>query len=146
MTKLQHDYDESLANCAQLTQTLDVQNEEIATLKTQQQTESREEFENTHKEQVSALENELKIATKRFEDQTIELSSEINRLQQLLDEQMNKSNQYEEELKEKYSQLDNQRLQIQTSQEMEVCSKVNLLVIYFLCRLNVIHIERKLKH
>jgi hypothetical protein len=146
LTKLQHDYDESLANCAQLTQTLDVQNEEIATLKTQQQTESREEFENTHKEQVSALENELKIATKRFEDQTIELSSEINRLQQLLDEQMNKSNQYEEELKEKYSQLDNQRLQIQTSQEMEVCSKVNLLVIYFLCRLNVIHIERKLKH
>ncbi len=146
MTKLQHDYDESLANCAQLTQTLDAQNEEIATLKTQQQTESREEFENTHKEQVSALENELKIATKRFEDQTIELSSEINRLQQLLDEQMNKSNQYEEELKEKYSQLDNQRLQIQTSQEMEVCSKVNLLVIYFLCRLNVIHIERKLKH
>jgi chromosome segregation ATPase len=146
LTKLQHDYDESLANCAQLTQTLDAQNEEIATLKTQQQTESREEFENTHKEQVSALENELKIATKRFEDQTIELSSEINRLQQLLDEQMNKSNQYEEELKEKYSQLDNQRLQIQTSQEMEVCSKVNLLVIYFLCRLNVIHIERKLKH
>jgi len=146
LTKLQHDYDESLANCAQLTQTLDAQNEEIATLKTQQRTESREELENTHKEQVSALENELKIATKRFEDQTIELSSEINRLQQLLDEQMNKSNQYEEELKEKYSQLDNQRLQIQTSQEMEVCSKVNLLVIYSLCRLNVIHIERKLKH
>jgi chromosome segregation ATPase len=143
LTKLQHDYDESLAKCTQLTQTLDAEREEhlnaIAILKNQQQTEFdnnlkqlqdendrikfqieyqksietlKSELENTRNEQLSALETELQTTAKTSQDKITELTSqiskhqeELNDLQQLLAEQTNKSNQYEEELKEKSSQI-----------------------------------------
>ncbi|CAF4306734.1 unnamed protein product, partial [Rotaria sordida] len=107
LAKLQNDYNEALANCDKLTQTLDTlrqeHSEEIANLMNQQQTKfdsnlkelNKEqdhlnnqleeienqhkktieilkiEFENTRKEQLSALEDEYKATAKRAQDKII---------------------------------------------------------------------------
>lgn len=141
MTKLQHDYDESLANSSQILDTQRQQHlEEIAKLTSQQQTDFdknlnelqkendrlkseiekfKTESENTRQEELSVLEDELKAAAKRAQDTIINLTSqvdeqqeEINRLEQLLNEQTNKSNQYEEE-----SSITKKRLQDQLDEK-----------------------------
>jgi len=110
LTKLQHDYEESLVNCTQLTQTLDAQRQENDRVKSQIENEHQKaleilktEYENTRKEQLSVLEAQDKMTD--LSSQISERQEEINRLQQLLNEQKNNSNQYEDKLKEKSSQI-----------------------------------------
>ena len=105
-TKLQHDYDESLANCAQLTQTIDTQRQEIVTLKTQQQTE----FDNNLKE--------LHEENDRVKSQIEKLMSDNESLHGALKE---REKQFEKLLEERGKELEDAQGKLKESHEEERC-------------------------